>query len=119
MTADLFRLAVVVLALAAVALVAALLEPEWARDLGLDEYEVDPFGNRRRAERTPRSMKAISRDAAASPRRTRAVAALFDGRLGLFEAAATFRRLNNEEHPAYPRRPISPATRRRSAPAGR
>ena len=94
--ADIVRLLTAAGALVAVALVAALLEPEWAADLGLrgdglaflagDATEWDDNSSPEETEALVARL-AAKRDIAH---------VLLDGRLTLFEAAALFRRLNRE-----------------------
>src|SRR5689334_39515 len=100
------RLIGMVVALAAVALAAALVHPQWARDLGVEggltawlprsgdgksaEFKAYTGGLERRA----RAKQRVARQ-------------LLDGRITLFEAAALFRVLN-EEYPRMTRYPGPP-----------
>jgi hypothetical protein len=77
-----------------VALAAALLRPEWARDLGLP-----PCPRTATVNAPPPESEVLAMITAAQRRieaRSRIVTALLDGRITLFEAAAGFQRLNRE-----------------------
>ncbi len=94
---DVSRLLSAVLALLGVTLAAALLQPEWARDLGLDpdrlaplrDELVDPGG---RSPQPAEVREMLRQDAG----KDRAANDLIDGRLTLLEVAAIFRSLNAE-----------------------
>jgi hypothetical protein len=86
------------------ALGAALLQPDWARDLGLESLPrpgLPPAGAAR--SETPaevaRHVGAVDRRIA---EKDRLAAEVVGGRLTLFEAAARFRRLNDDDPPAAP-----------------
>jgi hypothetical protein len=107
--ADLVRLLGAVAALAGVLLLAALVEPGWAADLGLDVNEflsVAPVT--RIPDPSPAELEALGARLAAKRRVTQE---LLDGRLTLFEAAALFRRLNLEAGGALARPEYTDAER--------
>jgi hypothetical protein len=87
---DALRLLGALAALAGVATVAALLQPEWAADLGLDAF------------RCPATVPAPDEPApgefenymARQEAKRRVAGELLDGRLTVFEAAALFREIN-------------------------
>jgi hypothetical protein len=94
------RLTWMTVAIIVVALAAALLRPEWARDLGLEKWNwesVWPNPQVTNAE-IDRTRQAVDRRNATKWQIT---GDLIDGRLTLFEAAALFRYWNEE----YPRLP--------------
>jgi hypothetical protein len=95
--ADVSRLLSLVLALLAVALLAALLQPEWASDLGLDRGWLAPlrceFFDPGEPSPQPEAIREILRREAV---KDRAANDLIDGRLTLLEVAALFRSLNAE-----------------------
>jgi hypothetical protein len=93
--AKFLQLLFMVVMLLVVALAAALLQPEWARDLGLEKWTST-------TKAVARELFDI-REPAIGPNtammktilmKERVVADLIDGRLTLFETAALFRRLN-------------------------
>jgi hypothetical protein len=98
------RLASMAVVLLLTALGAALLQPDWARDLGLESLP-RPGGPGDRTARleTPaevaRKVGALDRRIA---EKDRLAAEVVGGRLTLLEAAARFRRLNHDDPPAVP-----------------
>jgi hypothetical protein len=86
-----------------VALIAALFQPEWGRDLGLDMLRAtllvndQPCSDQQLAE-MERCHQALDRRI---NKKICVTVKLLDGRITLFEAAALFRRLN-EEYPRFP-----------------
>src|SRR5579862_610708 len=98
---DLLRFVFMVVMLVAVALAAALQQPEWAHDLGLDRLmEATLPDELRRDAELERDIecrdRALKRRIAA---KEACIQELIAGRITLFEAAAHFRRLN-DEYPA-------------------
>jgi hypothetical protein len=96
---ELFRLGILVLAVAAVALGAALLEPAWAHDLGVDRDSLaaiphalfDPPSATQSGEDRERYERLLAKGQVSDD--------LIAGRLTLFEAAARFRRIEQgREH---------------------
>jgi hypothetical protein len=84
------HMALLVVLIALVALAAALLQPEWARDLRLEKWtftvwERELFGD-------PQWSQPNREDLERSAAKDRVVTALIEGRLTLVEAAAHFRR---------------------------
>jgi hypothetical protein len=91
------RLTGMAAALLLTALTAALLQPESARDLGLEGLAKTILEYERRsphetADEAKRTVRAIDRRV---QEKDRVAGELVDGRLTLFEAAAHFRRLND------------------------
>jgi hypothetical protein len=91
-------------ALVVVALTAALLEPVWASDLGLNGWTLENLllpelqqllANRRKNEELVRVIACFKQ---VSEERVRAAQQLYDGRATLFETAAIFRRLDRICH---------------------
>ena len=97
---DLVRLVFMVVMLVAVALAATLQQPEWANDLGLDQWmQAILTSNARDAKEMAREFER--RDRVIQKRidaKDACIRELIAGRLTLFEAAAQFRRVN-EEYP--------------------
>ncbi len=100
---NLLRLVFMIGMLVAVALASALQQPEWAHDLGLDpwieaalppELRSDPEQERDFEQRDQALKKRIAVKEAC-------IQELIAGRITLFEAAARFRRAN-EEYPVVP-----------------
>jgi hypothetical protein len=90
---DLLRLAGIVVLVLAVAAAAALVQSEWARDLGVDGL-APAVGDHVWGRRT---VEPGEEDLAVQRRileKNRVARELIDGRLTLVEGAATFRRLN-------------------------
>jgi hypothetical protein len=97
---NLLRLAFMIVLLVGVSLVAALLEPQWAHDLCLDSWteatlQHDLFGSRSQIAELEERHRLIAKRLEAKDEITKD---LIRGRLTLFEAAAGFRRLN-EQYP--------------------
>jgi hypothetical protein len=97
---NLLRLAFMMVLLIVVVLAAALLEPQWAHDLCLDSWteatlQHDLFGSRPRIGEFEELDRTITKRINA---KDQVVKDLIGRRLTLFEAAAEFRRLN-EEYP--------------------
>jgi hypothetical protein len=89
--ADILRLASVTVGFISVALVAALLEPKWADDLGLGP--LDPYASLvGRPDWGPDPNEPLFM--ALQDAKRRVTLDLIDGRLTLFEAAALFRHLH-------------------------
>jgi len=95
---NLLRLAFMIVMVVVVALAAALLEPQWAQDLCLDSWteanlQHDWFGVHPVLGELDEQDRTISKRLGA---KDEVVKDLIAGRLTLFEAAAGFRRLNEE-----------------------
>jgi hypothetical protein len=90
---NLFRVAFMGLLIVVVTLLAALVQPEWARDLGLEIWtrtalEYDLFGD-------PQWCLPNREEMERAEAKNRVIVALLEGRLTLFEAAAHFHRLKH------------------------
>lgn len=83
----------------AVALAAALYKPEWANDLALEAWAAGPHGPGMDEQLTEYNRKVQRR----LETKKQIIHNLIDGRVTLFEAAAAFRRLNDE----YPQVPLT------------
>jgi hypothetical protein len=109
---DVIRLAILVAAVAAVVLVAAALQPEWAHDVGLDRVDLSwlPSVAGSRAEvldRPDEEVRATQRRISA---KNQVVEDLVAGRLTLDEATAAFRRINATSRPGGAPPQIGPET---------
>jgi hypothetical protein len=92
--ANLLRLVFMVVMIVVVALAAAVQHPEWARDLGLDQGKVaELLGDIPLDRGLEERDQAVQRRIHAKESITKN---LIDGQLTLFEAAAQFRRVNEE-----------------------
>jgi hypothetical protein len=90
---NLFRVSFMVLLIIVVARLAALLQPEGARDLGLETWtwtalKYDSFGD-------PQWCLPNREEMERAEAKNAVIVALLEGRLTLFEAAAHFRRLKH------------------------
>jgi hypothetical protein len=92
---ELFRLVFCVVALAAVGLAAAQLEPAWARDLSPEGWRPSDllFPEQARCAGLERQNRAVAR---ATIEKVRHIRRLVEGRETLFETAAMFQQLNRE-----------------------
>jgi hypothetical protein len=92
------RLLAMVVLLLVVALAAALVQPDWARELGLHPGWAGRSGS---SCVFPPDEKSLAMQARIAEK-TRVTAQLLDGDLTLFEAAALFRRANEDGYPTLP-----------------
>jgi hypothetical protein len=102
----LLRLAGMIAAVLSVAMVAALLQPEWLCDLGVQPWSLTEFATAPPCEQglsLPPGLEAQALDQRIEAKR-RVVNEMLDGQHTLFKTAAIFRRLNAE----YPRQPPAP-----------
>ena len=94
---NIFRLALMLALVLFVALAAALQQPEWARDLGLDEARASVAAVKCLFVDDPEWSAPNRSMIESSAAKNRTTLLLIDGRLTLFEAAAHFRLLNRPQ----------------------